>query len=264
MKGTLLITALLLATGLYSCKKDDTTNNPNNPNNTNTAKVSMHLTDGPADYDAVYIDIQSVEFTVSGSNAVTLLPIRAGVYDLLHFRNGLDTLLMTATVPAGTVSQIRLLLGPNNSVVVDGVPHDLGTPSAQESGLKLNLKETLVAGGSYDMWIDFDAGKSILQTGNGKYKLKPVIRAYSAATNGRIKGYALPFASFTTVYAINGVDTFAAIPSTIDGFYMLSGLPAANYTVWFDAGAVPYIDTTYYNVPVTFGLETNLGTTILH
>jgi len=263
MKGIkLLFTAILASMLVFSCKKDD--DNTTNPTtNNNTAKVSLHLTDGPADYDAIYIDIQSVEVTMEGSSAVTLTPVRPGVYDLLQLRNGLDTLLLVANLPAGKISQIRLILGNNNSIVVDGQGYPLSTPSAQESGVKLNLKETLVAGGAYDIWLDFDAGKSIVETGNGKYKLKPVIRAYSALTDGRIKGYVLPFGAFITVYAINGVDTFAAIPNAIDGFYVFTGLPSGNYQVYFDAAAITYVDTTV-NVQVNYGSEVNLGTTILH
>jgi hypothetical protein len=260
MKGIKFLIPALAIPFLFSCKKnDDTTTN----NGTNTAKVSMHLTDGPSNYEAIYIDIQSVEMTMSGGAPVTLIPIRPGIYDLLKLRNGLDTLLLVANVPAGEVSQIRLILGGNNSIVVDGKNYPLSTPSAQESGVKLNLKQTFVAGGAYDIWLDFDAGKSIVEKGNGKYKLKPVIRAYTAITNGRIKGHVLPFAAFTTVYAFNSVDTFAAIPNAIDGFYAFSGIPSGAYQVYFDAATITYIDTAV-NVQVNYGTEVNLGTILLH
>ncbi len=237
-----------------ACKKDD------QPSNTTAGKaeVKMHLADGPSAYDAVYIDIKNVELTMSGSSAVTLAPIRPGVYDLLKFRNGLDTLLLRADIPTGTVSQIRLILGENNGVVVNGVVHSLNTPSAQESGLKLNLKDNFVAGGSYDVWIDFDAGKSIVETGSGKYQLKPVIRAYSTLTNGRIKGYVLPAAAMTTVYASNGIDTYAAIPNT-DGFFQFSGLPEGTYTITYDATMGAYLDIVLPNITVNYGVTVDLG-----
>ncbi len=252
---------MLAVCTLFSCKKDDDTTNTSN--NATTAKVSMHLKDDPSHYDAIYIDIQSVELTMAGNSPLALTPIRAGIYDILRLRNGLDTLLLTTNVPAGKIEQIRLILGNNNSIVVDGNSYDLGTPSAQQSGVKLNLHQTLEAGAAYDIWLDFDAGKSIVHTGNDKYKLKPVIRAYSALTDGRIKGYILPFAAYTTVYAYGSVDTFAAIPNVIDGFYSFSGLPAGSYTVFFDAAAIPYLDTSV-NVQVNYGTEVNLGTITLH
>src|SRR4051812_8211072 len=82
-------------TAFNACKKDSSYSS------NGYAKMNMHLTDGPSTvYDHLYIDIKQVEVTMSGSSAVILAPIRAGVYDILQFRNGLDTLLMQANVPA--------------------------------------------------------------------------------------------------------------------------------------------------------------------
>lgn len=256
------IAALLLISGLTlgSCDKSDDPNNNGNPSG--SAQLSVRLTDGPAEYDAVWIDVQQIEIIADGGSKTTLTPARPGQYNLLAFRNGLDTLLVTGPVPAGTVSQIRLILGANNSVVVGGQAYPLNTPSAQQSGLKLNLHETLSPGGSYTFWLDFDAGKSIHQTGNGKYMLKPVIRAYTALTNGRISGTVLPPAALTTVYAINAADTFAAIPAS-NGYFLISGLPSGSYQVYFDAGVVSYKDISLNNVSVSYGVTTDLGTTIL-
>jgi len=259
MKRIVLAKALLLSTSLVvifsSCSKSDDDANTA----TGKATVNVHMTDGPADYDAIYLDVQSVELTMEGTNPVVLTPIRPGLYDILRFRNGLDTLLMRAEVPAGKVGQIRLVLGNNNSIVVDGQSYPLSTPSGQTSGVKLNLNQTFAANGAYDIWIDFDAAKSILQTGNGSYKLKPVVRAYATETNGRIRGYLLPAGSTGVVYAIQGVDTFTAIPDPVDGYFRISGLPAGNYNIWVDADGILYQDVTIPNVQVNYATETNLG-----
>jgi hypothetical protein len=158
---------------------------------------------------------------------------------------------------------MRLILGSNNSVVINGTAYNLGTPSAQESGLKLNLNQNFTAGGSYDVWIDFDAGRSIVQTGNGQYKLKPVIRAYSAATNGKIKGIVLPLSAGAIVYAINGTDTSSAIPDAA-GNFVISGLVDGNYTLWVDASVASGLkDQVLPNLSVTYGNTTTVGTVIL-
>ncbi len=250
---------LALVASLYSCSKDSDDDDGKH----GEAVVSFRLTDGPGDFDAVYLDIEGVEVTMEGHNKVELTPIRPGHYDILEFRNGTDTLLMEANLPAGKFQQIRLKLGGDSYVVVDGQTHPLETPSGQQSGIKLNLHNELAAGGAYDIWIDFDAAKSIHQTGNGKFMLKPVIRAYSALTDGRIRGYVLPLAAMTTVYAINGADTFAAIPDAVTGYFRISGLPEAKYQVWLDAGVAPYQDMIIPDVQVSFGTEANIGTITL-
>lgn len=242
---------------LFSCQKENGTNG-------GSAQANIHLTDAVGIYDHVYIDIQSVEVTMSGNAAITLLPIRAGVYDLLSFKNGLDTLLMQAMLPPGTVGQIRLILGPNNSVVANGISYPLNTPSAQESGLKLNLNQNFVAGGVYDIWIDFDAGKSILQTGNGSYKLKPVIRAYGTATNGRVHGYLLPLNAMAIVYATNGTDTISAIPNGTNGYFQMSGMAAGTYQLMVAPGIPGLQVYTQTNVQVSYNTQVDLGTITLH
>jgi hypothetical protein len=76
-----------------------------------------------------------------------------------------------------TVFQIRLILGDNNSIIDDGETYDLEIPSAQSFGLKVQVHAELMPDLSYKIILNFDADNSIQDTGNGKYKLKPVIKA---------------------------------------------------------------------------------------
>jgi hypothetical protein len=189
--------------------------------------------------------------------------IKPGVYNLLDFRNGIDTLLASVDVPAGKISQIRLILGENNSVVVDGSTYPLNTPSAQQSGLKLNLNADLQAGILYRLWIDFDANKSIVATGSGKYNLKPVIRTYSEATGGTVQGTVLPPDAKATVMAVNGTDTLYAVPSAV-GFYRFAGMAAGNWNVYFIPGTLTgYQSFNVANVAVQTGVVTSVPTVTL-
>ncbi|MNU30912.1 hypothetical protein D3C71_194230 [compost metagenome] len=251
-KITVLVMLVLSVLGIYSCSKDKD----------GQAKVRVMLTDAPGIYDAVYVDIQRIEFNVN-NEWHTLNPVVPGVYNLMELSNGIDTLMGDILLPAGQIGQIRLILGSQNSVVVGGVSHPLNTPSGQQSGLKLNLHTTLEAGTSYTIWLDFDAGKSIVATGSGNYNLKPVIRAYSDLTNGRIQGNVLPMTANTIVYAISGTDTFSAIPDAA-GNFLISGLPQGTYNVWFDADvATGFNDQVVNNVSVTFGNITVLPPVLL-
>lgn len=229
-----------------------------------TATVNVRLTDGPAAYSAVNIDIQKIEIGVNGGWVPLNFP-KPGVYNLLDFKNGADVVLGQATLPEGNVSQMRMILGPNNSLVSNGVTYPLQTPSGEQSGLKFNWHQTLVSNGAYNVWIDFDAGRSIVKTGNGSYILKPVIRTFSELTNGQIKGYVQPQASKAVVHAITATDTLATAIPNPDGFFMFSGLPQGNYTVSYDAdNSTGYVDENTGNVSVVFGQVTNLGTKTLH
>jgi len=237
-------------------------------NNTGNGHLEIRLTDAPANYDAVYIDVQGIQVnvsadtgSVSGWQAVTLL--HPGVYNLLDFRNGMDTLLASSVLPAGRLSQMRLILGDNNSVVVDGQSYALKTPSAQQSGLKFNINATLTDGISYRLWIDFDASRSIVSTGNGngKYILKPVLRTYTEAIGGSIKGFVLPAAAQAQVWAAQGADTLLALPDST-GHYFIGGVNPGNWSLLLHAQDSSYKDTAFM-VSVANGVVTNAGTVTL-
>lgn len=247
----------LFSIGFVACKKS---------NSSNTSKMSVLLTDDPSTYDAVNIDIQDIQVradSAADSGWISLPLNRKGVYNLLDFKNGLDTLLTSSELPAGIISQIRLVLGTNNSVTVDGMSHPLTTPSSQQSGLKLNIHATLIAGIEYKLWLDFDAGRSIVLNGNNNYILKPVIRTYTQATSGAIKGSILPANSNSIVYAIqNLTDTIgSAIADTTSGNFLIGGLTAGNYSVAIHANT--YVDTTIAT-SVTTGVVKDLGSVQLH
>lgn len=230
-----------------------------------SATLKVNLTDAPAKYDKVEVDVQKLELGVADGNWTTLNLAKAGIYNLLDLNNGADVMLGQTTLPAGTVSQLRLILGTENYVTVDGVRYKLETPSAQQSGLKLNWNETLEADGAYEIWLDFDADKSVVKTGNGTYQLKPVIRIFSKLTDGQIKGYVTPADAQTTVKLINPTtnEVVASALPEADGYFMFRGVTAGTYKLTFDAA-----DTTTYkdvtkDVTVTYGKILDLGSTTL-
>lgn len=242
---------LLLSVFWLACSDDD-----------QTAKLEVRLTDAPGDYQEVNIDIQSVEVHSSEGNqnsGWTTLDVREGVYNILKLTNGLDTLLATAELPVGRISQIRLILGNNNSVKVGGVTKPLSTPSAQQSGLKLNLQAELTEGITYTITLDFDAARSIVDKGNGTYSLKPVIRALETATSGAIKGTVTPLEAAPAVFAIAGTDTVATAYTDETGKFILRSIPAGSYTVSFDP-KTGYLPLQKQSVNVTLGNITDLGT----
>lgn len=252
----LLFGALLMAGLFTACNKND------NNDTGGTAELHIRLTDGPADYDAVNIDVQGIEIHSDESGWDSLVVIHPGVYNLLDFRNGMDTLLVNATLPAGHISQMRLLLGNQNSIVVNGQSFPLATPSAMQSGLKFNIQQDLAPNGVYRMWIDFDAARSIVQQGNGNYSLKPVIRTYLEETNGRIRGVVLPSVAQPIVYAIRGADTAIALPD-MSGNFLFSGMPEGYYHIWARAQNSHYQDVHVDSIQVQFGQETDVDTLLL-
>ncbi|HYX07768.1 MAG TPA: DUF4382 domain-containing protein [Bacteroidales bacterium] len=248
----LFFSALALFAVLTTGCEDKTQNN-------GSGTLLLYLTDAPATYDAVNIDIQSVQIKTSeGDSVISPDIIHPGVYNLLDLQNGLDTLLGTFTLPAATVSQVRLVLGNNNSIVKDGMTYDLKTPSAQQSGLKLNVHAVIDPAIDYRLWIDFDAKHSVVETGNGKFILKPVIRTYTEGVTGAIEGVLLPPEANPEVNAILGEDTISALPDDA-GYYLLKGLNEGSYKLIYTAVA-PYLNDTITDVSVLAGQVTKMDT----
>ncbi len=239
-----LLVATLISVGLVSCNDDDS-----DGSSSEMANLSIRMTDAPGDYDAVFIDVQGIEIQLEadddldatdddgteGSEWVTVEDVNTGIYDLLELTGGVSQLLADTEVEAGYVGQMRLILGPDNTVVVDGETKALNTPSAQQSGLKLQLNQRLEGGENYAFLLDFDVDQSIVETGNGGYNLKPVIRLSAEANAGMVVGTTVvPAALSSDVQSLvvltgNGI-TVSAYTNN-DGDFALNGVPAGTYDV---------------------------------
>lgn len=256
MKKLLKISVLLIAAIVYTACSNDDDNGQEQ-----TSRIMVSLTDAPGDYEHVYIDVVDVVVKYSGSeNEVSLGQINAGIYDLLELTGGVSVLLADEEIPSGHITQMRLVLGSQNSIVVDGETHPLQTPSAQQSGLKVNIHQTLEAGILYEFILDFDVAESIVVQGNGNYLLKPVIRASTVAESGSISGLVLPLGIQALVTATNGDDTISAYTNA-EGNFVLHGVPEGTYTVTIEPEVVSGLQIVVIdNVAVTTGSVTALGT----
>lgn len=164
-------------------------------------------------------------------------------------------------IPSGTISQIRLVLGDRNSLVVDGDSVALTTPSAQQSGLKLQVHTTLEPELAYDVLLDYDATQSIVKAGNsGKYNLKPVIRVFVEQSTGSIKGTVVPDSVNCAVYAIMNGDSVGTFTND-NGQFLIKGLKPSTYSVYIEPGSNSiYGDSTVTNLNVNVGYVLDLGT----
>lgn len=249
---------LLVSFFAFSCSK-----------NSNEGRIVVRLTDSPGDYDAVNIDLVGVQIHRFGGNQESGwidLDVNAGIYNLLDLTGGVETVIADSKIPAGDITQMRLVLGENNSVEIDGQEIELKTPSAQQSGLKLLIDETLLEGITYSVLLDFDAAKSIVKAGaSGIYNLKPVIRTVTEARDGAIEGTVLPAEENVAVYAIIGEDTLGTSYATENSSaFFIGGLEEGTYILAFDPGDLSTYDKkSITDVQVTLGVINNVGETTL-
>lgn len=179
------IAAMVVMLVVQGCANDD---------ESNTARVQLKLVDAPGDYSEVNVEIVDIQYNNSDSEAGWLsfgtpedYPMNVNLTTLIA---GNSHLLADQIIPSGMLKQIRLVLGNGNTLKIEGQSEmmTLNTPSAMQSGLKLNMNTTLEPSFSYTFILDWDVQKSIVMTGSGMYNLKPVIRVNAEVNSGSIEG----------------------------------------------------------------------------
>jgi len=210
---------------------------------TANGQLRIRLTDSQScNYESVFVTVTEVRVSQSstasdsdsGWETLTLSPARQ--VDLMKLRNGAFEELGTLPLPAGTYQQVRLLLASNGASApyanyltlpgAAGAPIALKTPSAQQSGLKLNVHATVDPGQLAELTLDFDPCKSVVKAGNsGKYNLKPVVTAHTNAVND-IEGYTVPGA---IVSAQQGGVGLKATTADLQGRFVLWPVDAGTY-----------------------------------
>jgi hypothetical protein len=198
------------------------------------------------DFQHVYVTIRSVRAHTSGTaddnspgwqELAPQLNTQPMQIDL--FAAGPNACLLTmlgsnTALPTGTYQQIRLLLVPNDggsgpvpainacggqgfncAILQDGSVHELQLSSQANTGLKIPPGQieggpiTVAAGQDVDLNIDFNACASIIQQGNGKFRLKPVLTAGQVSTNNTgVSGHVVDAA---TMQPISGGTVLVAL-----------------------------------------------------
>src|SRR6266481_1845052 len=197
--------------------------------------------------------------------------------------------LGSASLPAGTYQQIRLLLvsnttaasaGPSTNacagsgfncvVLEDSTVHELQLSSEANTGLKIPPGQIVggplqvTAGQSVDLNIDFNACASIVAEGNGKFRLKPTLTAAQVSPNNSgISGKEVDSVSKAPIAGSVQVAVEQPDSSGVDSIVMQAvadsnanfnfcPLPTGTFdivVVGIGPANVPYNATTVLNVP---------------
>ncbi|HKD93055.1 MAG TPA: DUF4382 domain-containing protein [Terriglobales bacterium] len=258
--------------------------NGNTPVVSSMATVNLHVSDpttcaapaGP--YSHVYVTITDVLVSTSAtagasdSGWVDLTPTLKGApvqVDLLGVANNqcfLASLGDNLQLQPGSYQQIRVILQDNsasskpvenqcgnasNCVVFNGAMSPLQLSSESQTGIKIPSGQiaggnfTLAAGQTKDLDVDFDACASIVQQGNGQFRLKPVLHAGEVSTtsvsiNGKIvdKSTSAAIPNLKAIVALEQKDSTTGIDRPVmetlaaaDGTFVFCPVPAGSYDV---------------------------------
>lgn len=275
-----LATSCLVVAAFFVAACSSTSGNLSSGMATVTTMISDPATcatpNGP--FSHVYVTITDVEANMSSSAGsgdsgwVDLTPsLKSGPpkqVDLLGLANNqcfLASLGDSQQLQAGTYQQIRIILASDSTSIssnacgngaancvqlsADSSFHTLNLSSEAQTGIKIPASQiangglTLKAGQTTDLDIDFLTCQSIVQEGNGQYRLKPVLHAgevstVSSSINGSVIDAATGMAVAGKVWVAveqpdaTGVDR--VVQSTMantDGTFVFCPLSAGNYDV---------------------------------
>jgi hypothetical protein len=281
----LKFSAIFICIFFFACQKNGNYSHENK----GASSVNIFLTDDPSlTFDQVLLDIVKVEIKVEDdsethhesehhdevddndrhgetSGGWMTVAIHPGIYDILRFRNGLDTLFGSASFDAArNLKKVRITLGSNNSILLNGTGFPL-VLDGNDNFIVVNIDESSVAinsGGLTNFWIDVDAGSSI-QFKDNHFELKPHVKVFSREKSAGIEGHVFPGNAAAIVLAINGTDTLTAKPED-SGEFKFIGLKPATYTLVYHATANNYLDTTVTGVVVSGTEDVHVPTVTLH
>jgi hypothetical protein len=214
-----------------------------NDQDSGSAKLRITMVDAPAAaYDEVNVEVMDILVHTSteakeednGWRSVITEESKGTIYNLLSLVNGEEALLADTEFPTGKLSQIRLVLGENNSLKIGDEVFPLTTPSAQQSGLKLQVNEDLREEFTYNFILDFDAAASIVATGAaGKFNLKPVIRCTAEENSGAIEGIIALLGQKAMITATSGEFSYTSYTDEEGGF-LIKGVKPGTYQLTVD------------------------------
>ena len=210
-------------------------------NEATTGKASFYLTDGPMEADnvsGVFITFTSVEVSGPAGWETVKTYEEPQTVNLLDLQNGETFFIEEAELTAGSYGQVRLGLlnnenaDPLNNYVAftDGSVEAITVPSGDQTGYKVVGGFTIPAGGVTAVTIDFDVRKSVVNTGSGKYMLKPTLRLVENADAALINGVVNVTAESNYVVYAYADDTYTSDEETAnaDGVFFANAVTSAN------------------------------------
>jgi hypothetical protein len=263
--------------------------NPAGGLGTGKGTLKIYLTDAPGDYKEVNINISKIEGHIASDGEEEqghweiLKEWSGGLpVDLIELEDA-SILLASLELEPNKYTQLRIFLNGDASLVLEGeegldgltetIPLEI--PSSANTGIKLNRSFEIVEGMITKLTIDFDAEKSVMKTGNEKYKMKPVISLSSETYStgevhegvGSVSGIVSYYDS--QILALNGIGgasielsggayIFANTTTTDEnGLFIMESLPVGVYDITVSAEG--YSDYSAGGISVTTGTTTDIG-----
>lgn len=256
MNKTNLLFSLLTACLLYSCEPADS-----GPK----ALVNLILVDTPAKWDSVLVEIEGVEveLLVQGREMESqrfFFEYKTGdkqirVSDLI---GGRGLILGREELPTGKIIGLSVQMGRNHVLYQGEKGFNMPLEDVNDPFFPLAIEMDLEGGIAYDLILDMDLEKSILQKSTAPltFQLAPVFTLVEGASSGELRGTVSPLTLKPAIYLIQGTDSTSTHPTTSGG-YLFRADPG-NYSLYFDPKDIRYVGETVFNLVIEGGKTTDV------
>src|SRR6185503_14203542 len=142
----------LLVIFVAACEKDATKNPATDQSNSFTIK----MTDAPADYSALQVEITGVEAYLEGSGWVSLSD-QSQIVSVLELTNGNSiTIASESGLEAGLYSALALYIGNQNSLVIDANGNQQSFALEGGQRVEFDINQQLSATSHAEVLLDFN------------------------------------------------------------------------------------------------------------
>jgi len=252
---TILLFLLFGICLIYSCEQADS-----GPK----SLLNLVLVDTPAKWDSVLVEIEGVELEILVQGRETeaqifYLEYKTGdkqirVSDLI---GGQGLIIGRAQLPAGKVIGLRVQMGKNHMLYQEKKGYSIPLVDPNNVFVPLVAELDLEAGIAYDVILDMDLEKSILQktTSPLSFLLDPFFTLIEGASSGELQGTVSPLTLKPAIFLIQGTDSISTHATTSGGY--LFRVDPGNYSLYFDPKDVRYVGETVSNIIIEQGKTTN-------
>ncbi|MEB2773962.1 DUF4382 domain-containing protein [Algoriphagus sp. D3-2-R+10] len=234
------------------------------PDSSPRALLNLILVDSPAKWDSVFVEIEGVDIEVLAEGRETqsqtfFLEYKSGdkrikISDLV---GGNALLLGRSELPIGQVINATIILGDNHSMFLNEKKFVLELSDPSEDQISLSTSIDIEQGTSYDILLDLDLEKSIVQVSESPltYELDPTFTLIKGADTGEISGVIKPVSLYPALI-LTGENESYTTHTDASGRYTFR-VPAGSYELYIDAK-----DDLYEDYTLTINLVERMDTVL--
>ncbi|MEO9534394.1 MAG: DUF4382 domain-containing protein [Crocinitomicaceae bacterium] len=214
-----------------ACKKEEY----QTESDTEPQEFQVNMTDNPGEYEALTVEIESVEAYNDQSGWVTLNS-QSQVVSVLDLTNGKEaTIASMQNAEIAAYSKIKLNFGNEHKLTLKSSTEIGGLSTTTTAvfqlgfegpkSIEIEINEQISASEGADVLIDFDVAQSIKEDGD-EYVIQPALKLIedrATGVDGKVKGTASAALLLT-----NGNDTISAYTNA-EGEFLLRGMEEGTY-----------------------------------